>query len=274
MSSKKKKKSSKAKKKSTNAADFPNIKGARLAHPGTGRDADTDSEADFGRESDDPLENRIWFLLNQLNKYTKDAPDNGDRAFSGAKNRTDANANVNEKAKSKADGKAKVSRRQYRDTSGSLKAYQLKLSVRGLKPPSWFRLLIPADSTFYELDGEIRSALGWSNDHLHDFSFKAPNGKVRSIALARRGMESDYEESTAQLHEIFELPVKKIRYSYNFSRYLELDITLEKVLDNEFLPFPKIIKKVGRFPDEGGEFEEYEDDFDEDYDREEVEERK
>jgi hypothetical protein len=269
-----KKKFSKAKKKSTKAGGFPNIKDARLSGPDTARDADIDSEAESGRESDDPLENRIRFLLNQLSKYTKDAPDEADRVSLGAKNRDNANAKANKKAKGKAEGKAKASQRQNRDTIDSLKAYQLKLSVCGLKPPSWFRLLIPADSTFSDLDGEIRSALGWSNDHLHDFSFKAPNDKVCSIALAKRGMESDYEESTTRLHEIFELPVKKIRYSYNFSSYLELNIMLEKVLDNEFLPFPKIIKKVGRFPDEGGEFEEYEDDFDEDYDREEVEERK
>ena len=254
-----KKKSYKAKNKIEKPGGAVNAKKASSAH----RDMDADLDADFEADTTDTmLENRIWGLLNIMSELMKDEVDEGIRSALDAWNKAKANAKSNEKVDKKANPNVKPTLRQLQRATTPQMIYQLKISVHGLKPPTWFRLLISADSTFYELDTQIRREVGWSNAHLHDFSFKDSNGRVRFIALSKRDMQADYEESTTPLRKIFELPVKKIRYSYNFSRSLELDIVLEKTIDNEVLHYPEVIKKVGMFPDEDGDLRVFTDDID------------
>jgi hypothetical protein len=45
----------------------------------------------------------------------------------------------------------------------------LKVTLRGIKPPIWRRLLVPATMTLGDLHEAIQAAMGWDNDHLHAF---------------------------------------------------------------------------------------------------------
>ena len=44
---------------------------------------------------------------------------------------------------------------------------RLKITLRGIKPPIWRRLLIPATMTLGNLHMAIQAAMGWEGDHLH-----------------------------------------------------------------------------------------------------------
>jgi hypothetical protein len=44
---------------------------------------------------------------------------------------------------------------------------QLKVSLRGISPKIWRRLLVPADMTLYALQRVIRIAFGWEDYDLH-----------------------------------------------------------------------------------------------------------
>lgn len=55
------------------------------------------------------------------------------------------------------------------------KAYQLKVSLRGTKPPIWRRLLVKDNTSLHRLHRIIQDAMGWQNRHLYHFD----TGEVR-----------------------------------------------------------------------------------------------
>lgn len=103
--------------------------------------------------------------------------------------------------------------------------FQLKVSLRGIRPPVWRRLLVPARATLGQLHTAIQVAFGWGNYHLHQFTVhgeeygpRDPDGEmdVRSeeVALARLGLELK----------------AKIRYEYDFGDDWVHDIMVEKIM--------------------------------------------
>ncbi|WP_408602550.1 plasmid pRiA4b ORF-3 family protein [Paraburkholderia guartelaensis] len=46
---------------------------------------------------------------------------------------------------------------------------QLRISLRGVSPPVWRRLLIPEQVTSAQLHRVMQLAMGWSDEHLHRF---------------------------------------------------------------------------------------------------------
>ncbi len=47
--------------------------------------------------------------------------------------------------------------------------YQIKVSLDGVKPPIWRRLLISSTTDLGELHEIIQIAMGWTDSHLHQF---------------------------------------------------------------------------------------------------------
>ncbi len=47
--------------------------------------------------------------------------------------------------------------------------YQLKIVLRGVKPPVWRRVLVPKDCTIAVLHETVQIAMGWCDCHLHRF---------------------------------------------------------------------------------------------------------
>ena len=63
--------------------------------------------------------------------------------------------------------------------------YQLKVTLLGTSPPIWRRLLVPADVTLAQLHDVLQAAMGWEDDHMHEFSigqrrFGRPDPKIGS----------------------------------------------------------------------------------------------
>jgi hypothetical protein len=111
---------------------------------------------------------------------------------------------------------------------------QLKVTLRGIRPPIWRRLLVPVRTTLAELHDTIQAAFGWENGHLHAFVVdgeeygpRDPEGdlQVRSekVTLAGLGLE----------------PKDKFSYEYDFGDDWDHGVTVEKVLLSENrLPAP------------------------------------
>ena len=49
------------------------------------------------------------------------------------------------------------------------KIYQLKVTLKRVRPPVWRRIQVPADLLLSELHDVLQDAMGWSNYHLHAF---------------------------------------------------------------------------------------------------------
>ena len=47
--------------------------------------------------------------------------------------------------------------------------FSLKVTLRGVRPPIWRRLIIPGSMTLASLHEAIQAAMGWDGGHLHAF---------------------------------------------------------------------------------------------------------
>ena len=47
--------------------------------------------------------------------------------------------------------------------------YQLKITLDGIAPPIWRRVLVPRRTTLRRMHGVIQKSMGWANSHLHMF---------------------------------------------------------------------------------------------------------
>ena len=47
--------------------------------------------------------------------------------------------------------------------------YQLKVTLNGVRPPIWRRVLVHGDTTLGQLHWVIQISMGWTNSHLHSF---------------------------------------------------------------------------------------------------------
>lgn len=52
-----------------------------------------------------------------------------------------------------------------------MKAYELKISLKGAKPPIWRKVIVPSGINFMQLHNVIQIAMGWENCHMYEFDF-------------------------------------------------------------------------------------------------------
>jgi hypothetical protein len=62
------------------------------------------------------------------------------------------------------------------DGFGTAQAFELDITLAGVRPRIWRRIAITADATFGDLHRSIQDACGWDDDHL--FVFRTPAGGV------------------------------------------------------------------------------------------------
>ena len=142
--------------------------------------------------------------------------------------------------------------------------YQLKITLKNIKPPIWRSILIPADATFRDLHEAIQLSFGWTDSHLHDFSTE--KDKYRGLYIDRKitdletldGIdpwgEPPADERKVTLRERLKQEEQHIAYMYDFGDSWEHDIILEKILPRDKnMEFPACIAgKRGCPPDDCG----------------------
>jgi hypothetical protein len=112
--------------------------------------------------------------------------------------------------------------------------YQIKVGLRGAKPPIWRRLEVPADISLARLHLVIQVAFDWDDCHLH--VFETPYGSF-GTADAELGHRA---EAPVTLEQVAPVVKSKVRYTYDFGDDWEHDIVVEKVLDrNKAAAYPR-----------------------------------
>jgi hypothetical protein len=100
---------------------------------------------------------------------------------------------------------------------------QLKITLTGVSPACWRRVLVPADSSLYDLHRVIQAAMRWDDDHLHAFT-------VGRIRYGDPGYDMSDEDGLT-VGEAFTRSRKTIGYTYDFGDDWRHDIVLEKTVD-------------------------------------------
>ena len=127
-----------------------------------------------------------------------------------------------------------------------MKGYQLKITIKGSKPPIWRRVVVPEQFTFCQLHQAIQGAFGWCDYHLHKFEFKKPGLLIRETweeddLAESRGCDV-LEEGTQIGTLITENP--RFIYTYDFGDAWEHQILMEKEVEYEY-SYPQVLKYKG-----------------------------
>ena len=127
-----------------------------------------------------------------------------------------------------------------------MKGYQLKITIKGSKPPIWRRVVVPEQYTFCQLHQVIQGAFGWCDYHLHKFEFKKPGLLIRETweedDLAESCGCDVLEEGTQIGTLITENP--RFIYTYDFGDTWEHQILMEKEVEYEY-SYPQVLKYKG-----------------------------
>ncbi len=125
--------------------------------------------------------------------------------------------------------------------------YQLKVSLRDIKPPIWRRLQVESSITLSQLHLIIQAAMGWYNCHLHSFTI---GGIEYGKPEPNYGLELR-DENKAKLGSLIKQEKAKFFYTYDFGDSWEHLILVEKILPKEpSITYPICIKAKRACPPE------------------------
>jgi len=115
--------------------------------------------------------------------------------------------------------------------------FQFKVTLKGIKPPVWRRIVIPCDYDFWDLHIAIQDAFGWLDYHLHEFTVRQPALRME----LRIGIPDDEGFSDdivlpgwmILLAHHITLANRRVTYTYDFGDDWCHDVMLEKILPRD-----------------------------------------
>jgi hypothetical protein len=108
-------------------------------------------------------------------------------------------------------------------TGGRLR---LKISLEDWEPPIWRRVEVNKDLSFWEFHRVIQEAMGWEDDHLHEFRAAGRVVGMPGLEDELFGREPALPEDTTTLGELL-IRQRKFRYWYDFGDDWWHTITIE-----------------------------------------------
>lgn len=112
---------------------------------------------------------------------------------------------------------------------GRSQVFQLKVTLKGSKPPIWRRVLVESSTTLDQLHEVIQAAFGWWNYHLYEFEvgrtrYGIPDPDGFDFGPPARDARKTRLDQVAGTGAAF-------TYTYDFGDNWEHKIVVEKVLD-------------------------------------------
>lgn len=115
-------------------------------------------------------------------------------------------------------------------TAKSLRSiYQLKVTLKGMRPPIWRRILVASTTKLDDIHLILQIVMGWTDSHLHEFI----QGRNR-YGEPDEDFPSDAQDETQyRLDQILKKEKEKLIYIYDFGDGWEHEVVLEKILPFE-----------------------------------------
>ncbi|MEB3309548.1 MAG: plasmid pRiA4b ORF-3 family protein [Snowella sp.] len=131
--------------------------------------------------------------------------------------------------------------------------YQIKISLKSIRPPIWRRVQVLSSTTLAELHRIIQYSMGWFNCHLHQFD-------IDRHEYGQPAPEYDFyveDETKFKLSQVIKGEKFKFFYTYDFGDDWRHEILIEKILARDpDVNYPICIKGKRACPPEdcGGPF--------------------
>jgi hypothetical protein len=109
------------------------------------------------------------------------------------------------------------------------RVYQLKITLKHIRPPIWRRLQVRGDITLAQLHRFLQVAMGWSDSHLHLF-------RIAKTEYSQPDPEDPFwgrsavDEGSVALAEVAPSEGSRFLYLYDFGDDWEHDIRVEQIL--------------------------------------------
>jgi len=105
--------------------------------------------------------------------------------------------------------------------------YQLKITLKNVRPPIWRRILVSGKTALPELHFIIQAVMGWHNCHLHSFEDGEVSYGERDTDF---GLDELEDERRVKLQSIALAVGSKFEYLYDFGDGWQHTVLVEKVL--------------------------------------------
>jgi hypothetical protein len=112
--------------------------------------------------------------------------------------------------------------------------YQLKITLEGVRPPIWRRVLVPAGIRLDALHTVIQAVMDWTDSHMHEF---VKGGNRWTLPNADEDAYSEkLDERKFRLHELLSRVGESLLYVYDFGDDWRHKVVLEKILPQDGKP--------------------------------------
>jgi hypothetical protein len=156
----------------------------------------------------------------------------------------------------------------YEPSQGQLpRVFQLKMTVDGIVPLVWRRVLIADTATFKDLHRAIQRFFGWEDYHLHDFLVQDPSIPAKKVWIQgltntsddeEAAPDYDFKETSVSLRNFLAIGGNTlVRYNYDFGDSWSCRIRLERSIEPDLrLKYPVCIdgRRTGPPEDSGGPY--------------------
>ena len=109
------------------------------------------------------------------------------------------------------------------------KVYQIKVSLRDIRPPIWRRIEVLSDTTLEKVHMILQLGMGWNNYHIHQFT-------IGRVVYGQPHPDFDYEVKDERKVKLSQMALKentKFVYEYDFGNRWEHMVLIEKILPVE-----------------------------------------
>ena len=104
--------------------------------------------------------------------------------------------------------------------------YQVKVTLEGIRPPIWRRILVTSDTALNKLHRILQVVMGWDDYHLHQFIINGTYYGIHDPDL----MFDLKDEEKMKLDMVVLQEQKKFIYEYDFGDSWYHNILIEKIL--------------------------------------------
>jgi len=118
-----------------------------------------------------------------------------------------------------------------------VRGFQMRLDLRGTKPPVWRGLELAGDLTLSQVHEVIQAAMGWTDSHLHRFRTGRDHQSTYFVTtLDIEEGEDGVREDATRLDQLVATEGDRLWYQYDFGDDWDHVLTVEKVLDDPAAP--------------------------------------